>query len=81
MNIQINCSDKVEEDNLRYIWHNLPRLIKEYEENKNDSFSKKYINGRLVYYKHLRGTMMMSTNIDMTCNGKTMYFKLRSDNK
>ena len=31
MNIQINCKDNVTEQDLRYIYYNLPDIIKEYE--------------------------------------------------
>lgn len=43
MNIQINCNDNVDKYDLRYIYHNLKSLIKEYEEHKNDIQYKKYI--------------------------------------
>ena len=83
MNIQINCKDKVREDDLRYIYYNLPNLIAEYEENKKDKSSScyKYIKGKWTYYKHLKGSFMVGTNIDMTCNGRTMFFKVGDSNE
>ena len=80
MNIQINCDDNVREDELRYIYYNKDNLIEEYKLNKNDALMHKYINGKRVYYKHLSGSFMVGTNIDMTCNGRTMYFKIRRTN-
>ncbi|MCI8621341.1 MAG: hypothetical protein HFJ50_06435 [Clostridia bacterium] len=80
MKIQINCDSNVSEDDLRYIYYNKDRLIEEYELNKKDAFFYKYINGKRTYYKHLKGSFMVSTNIDMTCNGRTMYFKIKRCN-
>ena len=78
MNIQINCNDNVDEYDLRYIYHNLKSLIKEYEEHKNDIKYKKYINGKSTYCKQLDNNILKTKmNIFMTCNGKTMYFKIR----
>lgn len=79
MKIQINCDENVREDDLRYIYYNKDSLIKEYEQNKKDAFSYKYINGKKTYYKHLSGSFMVRTKIDMTCNGRTMYFKIKEN--
>ena len=80
MNIQINCKDNVKEDDLRYIYYQIPSVIKEYQETKNDSFHYKYINGQQKWFKHLKGTMMMSTNIDVIATQRTLYFKIKSKN-
>ena len=76
MNIQINCKDNVREEDLRYIFHNLPNIIKEYEEDKNGIFHSTYKNGQRKWYKKLKGNMMMSTNIDCFITTKTIYFKI-----
>lgn len=81
MNIQINCSDRVTENSLRYIFYNLPKLIAEYQKNKANINYIRYVNGKLTYYKEIQGNMFIKTKITMTCTGKTMYFKIRSDNK
>lgn len=77
MRIQINCSDNVSENSLRYIFHNLSNLIKEYRENKTNIKYLKYVNGRQTYYKEIQGNTFVKTKITMTCTGKTMYFKIK----
>lgn len=77
MNIQINCSDKVTENSLRYIFHNLSGFIEEYKKNKTNINYMKYIKGRKTYYKEIQGNMFIKTKIVMTCTGKTMYFKIK----
>lgn len=77
MNIQINCKDNVTEQDLRYIYYNLPDIIKEYEETKNNIFHKKIINGKTLWYKKIDGNFMISTNIEITANERTLYFKIR----
>jgi len=77
MNIQINCTKDVEENDLLYIYHNIPLLIKEYQENKDTMVHYKYINGKKTYYRQIKGSAFVNVNIDMTCNGRTMYFKIR----
>ena len=77
MRIQINCSDNVSENSLRYIFHNLSNLIKEYRENKTNIKYLKYVNGRQTYYKEIHGNTFVKTKITMTCTGKTMYFKIK----
>ena len=77
MNIQINCKDNVTEQDLRYIYYNLPDIIKEYEETKNNIFHKKIINGKPLWYKKIEGNFMISTNIEVTANERTLYFKIR----
>lgn len=76
MNIQINCKDTVKENDLRYIFHNLQKLKNEYEINKNNLNFIKYINGKQMYYKKIKGNSFITTNIDVKCTGKTMYFKV-----
>lgn len=76
MNIQINCKDNVKKEDLIYICYNLEDVLKEYEETKNDYYHKKIINGKLIWYRHLGGSFMIRNNIDVTCNGKTMFFKI-----
>lgn len=77
MRIQINCSDNVSENSLRYIFHNLSNLIKEYRENKTNIKYLKYVNGRQTYYKEIQGNTFVKTKITMTCTGKTMYFRIK----
>ena len=77
MNIQINCSDKVTENSLRYIFHNLSGFIEESKKNKTNINYMKYIKGRKTYYKEIQGNMFIKTKIVMTCTGKTMYFKIK----
>lgn len=76
MNIQINCKDNVEESDLRIIYYNLKDVLKDYEETKNDYYSRKIINGKYTWYRHLSGSFLVKSNIDVTCNGKTMFFKI-----
>lgn len=78
MNIQINCKDNIDKNELLYIFYNLPDYIKEYEENKNNFSYQKFINGKRKYYKKLNGNWSMSTDIDLTCTGITMYFKINN---
>lgn len=78
MNIQINCKDNVSENDLRFIYHNLENIKKEYEEDKEGIYHNTYINGQRKWYKKLKGSMMMSTNIDCTITPKTIYFKIWS---
>ena len=78
MNIQINCKDNVSENDLRFIYHNLENIIKEYEEDKEGIYHSTYINGQKKWYKKLKGSMMMSTNIDCMITPKTIYFKIWS---
>lgn len=77
MRIQINCSDNISENSLRYIFHNLSNLIKEYRENKTNIRYLKYVNGRQTYFKEIQGNTFVKTKITMTCTGKTMYFKIK----
>lgn len=77
MKIQINCSDNVLENSLRYIFHNLSNLIKEYRENKTNIRYLKYVNGKQIYCKEIQGNTFIKTKITMTCTGKTMYFKIK----
>lgn len=77
MNIQINCKDNVDKDYLLYIYYNLPDWIEAYNKNKDNSSSYKYINGKRVYYRKFDGNWSIKVNIEMTCNGKTMYFKIK----
>lgn len=79
MNIQINCTEKVTENSLRYIFHNLSELIAEYHKNKTNMQYIKYVNGRQTYYKEIQGNMFIKTKIVMTCTGKTMYFKIQGE--
>ena len=76
MKIQINCTDRVTENSLRYIFHNLSELISEYQKNKTNMKYMKYVNGRQIYCKEIRGNTFVKTMIVMTCTGKTMYFKI-----
>ncbi len=80
MKIQINCDENVKENDLLYILHNIPLLIKEYQENKDSLVHMKYINGKRIYYRQIKGNVFVSVNIDMTCNGRTMYFKVKRCN-
>jgi hypothetical protein len=48
MNIQINCNDKVTENELRYIFHNVQGYINQYENEKNNWTKCKYKNGKWV---------------------------------
>lgn len=77
MNIQINCKENVSENDLRYIFYNLQGYIKKYEEEKNDVFKTR--NG--IWTHKAIGNIMIKPNIEIKCNGKTMYFKVRGDNK
>lgn len=77
MNIQINCKDNVSEDDLRYIYHNLQNIKKEYEEDKKGVFHSKYINGKRRWFKHCKGTFMMKTDIDCIATERTLYFKIK----
>lgn len=79
MNIQINCKDNVKEDDLRYIYYNLSKIIEEYKDSKNDSTHTKYINGKRRWIKHCTGTMMMKTNIDCIATERTLYFKIKEN--
>lgn len=82
MKIQINCDDKVSENSLRYIFHNLQEFIEEYQKNKANMQYIKYVNGKQIYYKETQGNMFIKTKIIITCTGKTMYFKIKeSDSK
>ena len=78
MNIQINCKDNVSENDLRFIYHNLENIIKAYKEDKEGIYHSTYINGQKKWYKKLKGSMMMSTNIDCMITPKTIYFKIWS---
>lgn len=77
MNIQINCKDNVNKRDLMYIYYNLKDWIKEYEENKDDYNYKEYINGKLRYYKKKNGNWSMTANMELICNGKTMFIKIK----
>lgn len=79
MNIQINCTDNVSENSLRYIFHNLSNLIKEYKENKTNIRYLKYVDGKQTYYREIQGNMFIKTKIIMTCTGRTMYFKIQGE--
>lgn len=70
MNIQINCKDTVSEDALRYIFHNLDFYKKQYEDSWEFRANKNY------KIKE-KGNWAMTRNIDITCNKKTMYFKIK----
>ena len=76
MNIQINCKDTVKEDDLRYIFHNLEDIKKEYEEDKRGVFHKKYVNGKLRWFKQLKGNCFMQPNIECIATERTLYFKI-----
>ena len=76
MNVQINCNENIDKNILTYIGYNLKDYIQEYKENKDNYSYQKFINGKRKYYKKLKGNLVMSVDIDMTCNGKTMYFKV-----
>ncbi len=80
MNIQINCKDNVDKSELLYIFYNLQDLMDEYKTNKNHSSYQKYINGKRRYYKKLDGNWCISTNIDLICTERTMYFKIKEKN-
>lgn len=77
MNVQINCKDNVSEDDLRYIYHNLQNIKKEYEEDKKGIYHNKYINGQRKWFKHCKGSMFLKVNIDCIATEKTLYFKIR----
>lgn len=81
MNIQINCKSNITDEDLTYIGYNLKNIIREYEETKNGFSHKKYVNGKAIWYKHLNGSWVLNENIDVTCNGKTMYFKINKEAK
>ena len=81
MNIQINCESNVSEKDLTFIGHHLKRMLKEYEETKNNVMRKKYVNGRIVWYYHLSESFLLKENVDVTCNGKTLYFKINKEAK
>lgn len=76
MNIQINCTENVRKEDLTYIGYNLEDVLKEYEETKNDYYHKKWIKGKYIWYRHLSGGLMINNSIDVTCNEKTMFFKI-----
>lgn len=77
MNIQINCKDNVDKDYLLYIYYNLQDWINQYKEDEKYKNNYKYINGQRRYYRKLTGNWSISTNIEMTCNGRTMFFKIK----
>lgn len=81
MNIQINCKDNVSENDLRYIYHNLQNIKKEYEEDKNGIFHSKYINGKKKWFKSCKGSMMSRVNIDCIATPKTLYFRIKEGRK
>lgn len=76
MKIQINCNENIDMNILAYIGYNLKDYIREYKENKDNYSCQKFINGKRKYYKKITGNWALSTDIDMTCNGKTIYFKV-----
>ena len=77
MNIQINCKGNVDKNHLLYIYYNLQNWINQYKEDEKYKNNYKYINGKRRYYRKLTGNWSISTNIEMTCNGRTMFFKIK----
>ena len=76
MNVQINCKDNVREEDLRYIYHNLEYIKKEYEEDKKGIFHSKYINGKYRWFKQLKGNSFVKVKINCIATERTLYFKV-----
>lgn len=79
MNIQINCTDNVDENDLRYIYYNLQDYIKKYQETWNDSNYLKFKGYNRIWTMNAGGSFMIKPKIEIRCNGKTMYFKIKEN--
>ena len=73
MNIQINIKSNVKEgtikNSLQVIAWSVNGWIKEYNENEY-MFNKRF---------NHTGTMLTRTDMDVSCNGKTMYIKIKEE--
>ena len=81
MNIQINCDENVQENDLRYIFYNLKNYIKKYQETENDSSYYKWNGYNKRWTLEAKGNTLMKPQIIAYCNGKTMYFKINKEAK